>query len=458
MQTRFDHAQLADAGIAAAAGAIRKCVHCGFCTATCPTYVLLGDELDSPRGRIYLVKDMLERHARPGAEVVKHLDRCLSCLSCETHCPSGVSYRRVIDQGRAYIEAHHRRPFLERALRAALAQVLPHPARLRVALALGALAAPLSAALARWPATKRWATLLELRRVARRSRPPQRDARAQLATAGPAPAVRGSARSRIGLASGCVGSVLAPEIEAATARLLERAGCEVVRTGEGCCGALSHHMGRESEAQRLARSQVDAWMRADAAAPLDAIVVTTSGCGPVLRDYGHLLAGDARYAGAAARVAHLARDVTEVLAQVGLPPRAAFGRRITVAYQPACSLRHGCGITTEPVDLLARAGFEVRTPPDAHLCCGSAGVYNILQPELARALGTRKAGSLAALAPDVIATGNIGCIMQLRSLATLPVVHVAELLDWATGGPEPAALGSRGAATAGDSPSTGGSV
>jgi glycolate oxidase iron-sulfur subunit len=430
MQTKFDAALLADPTTAAAAGAIRKCVHCGFCTATCPTYVLLGDELDSPRGRIYLIKGMLEASAQPSAQVVKHLDRCLSCLACETYCPSGVSYRRIIDKGRAYVEEHYRRPFKDRFLRALLAALLPHRARFRFALSLGALAQPLTGWFEGIPSLRPLAKLLRLRRAATRipRSPPQAGV-----------VQRPSARAlRVGLARGCVEPVLDPEIQQATARLLQRAGAEVIRAErEGCCGALSHHLGREKEALALARANVDAWHRELAREPmLDAIVVTASGCGPVIRDYGYLLRDDPQYADKAARIAALACDLSEWLDRIGLPPIVPLPRAI-VGYHPACSLQHGQRAGDTAARLLADAGFEVRLPQEAHLCCGSAGVYNILQPDLAARLGARKAQALGALQADVIATGNIGCMMQIRTAGGLPVTHLAQLLDWATGGPKP---------------------
>jgi glycolate oxidase iron-sulfur subunit len=468
MQTRFDAAQLAHAETAAAAGAIRKCVHCGFCTATCPTYVLLGNELDSPRGRIYLIKNMLERNERPDPAVVKHLDRCLSCLSCETHCPSGVSYRRVIDRGRAYVEQHYRRPLAQRVLRAFLAYTLPRPALLRASQALAGLVQPFEGWIARQPALAPLAALLRLRGAARAGSLPATSARASpeaRTTRGPgssAPVVPAPAsmptcapafapaptsetrRLRVAVAGGCVGAALAPGIAAATVRLLERAGCEVVEGGrEGCCGALSHHLGREEEARRFARAQIDAWTGVLERAPLDAIVVTTSGCGPVIRDYGHLLAEDPAYREPAARIAALARDVSEVLVRTGLPA-PALRAPMRIAYHPACSLQHGSQVTSEPRRLLEQAGFEVAVPAESHLCCGSAGVYNILEPAIGRALGERKVAALAALAPDLIVSGNIGCLTQLRSLGGAPAVHLAELLDWATGGPAPAALAAVG--------------
>jgi glycolate oxidase iron-sulfur subunit len=449
MQTKFDAAQLADPTTAAAAGAIRSCVHCGFCTATCPTYVLLGNELDSPRGRIYLIKEMLENSAPPSAPVVKHLDRCLSCLACETYCPSGVSYRRIIDKGRAYVEERYRRPFADRALRAMLAAILPHRRRFRGALILAALMQPLAGWFERIPGMRPLAILLGLSRAAKLRRraaptrgggdPRPRGLDSPLRGRDPGP-TRASAAMRVGLAQGCVEPVLDPEIQQACARLLHRAGCEIIRAKrEGCCGALPHHMGREAEALELARANVDAWNRQLEAGPLAAIVVTASGCGPVIRDYGHLLRNDPRYAAKAARVAALACDMSELLDRIGLPPSIGVPPTI-VGYHAACSLQHGQRVGTAPARLLAAAGFEVREPQESHLCCGSAGVYNVLQPDIAAQLGARKAHALGALNPDVIATGNVGCMVQIGAASQAPVVHFAQLLDWATGGLKPSGM------------------
>jgi glycolate oxidase iron-sulfur subunit len=424
MQTHFTPAQLADPDTATSESVIRKCVHCGFCTATCPTYVLLGDELDSPRGRIYLIKQMLEHEARPTAEVVRHIDRCLSCLSCVTTCPSGVDYRRLVDHARAYVEDRYRRPLEERLLRWMLAFVLPHPGRFRLALALARLAKPARPLFAKGPIAAMFA-LVPARAV---------PAPSALAAAPPQP------KGRIALLQGCAEPVLKPEIREATVRLLRRAGYEVVLApGEGCCGALVHHMGRKAEALNAVRRNVDAWTREIEGRGLDAIVTTASGCGSNLKDYGFMLREDPAYADKAARVSALANDISELLASIDLPPMAA-PRPLVVAYHPACSLQHGQKIITEPKRLLEAAGFTVRTPADAHLCCGSAGTYNILEPELAGQLGARKAATLEALTPDVIATGNIGCAVQIALRATVPVVHVVELLDWASGGPAPRAL------------------
>jgi len=445
MQTKFDAAQLADPTTAAAAAAIRSCVHCGFCTATCPTYVLLGDELDSPRGRIYLIKEMLETSARPSAQVVKHLDRCLSCLACETFCPSGVSYRRIIDKGRAYVEEHYRRPLKDRALRWLLAHILPYRRRFRVALSAAALAQPLAGWFERTASLRPIAALLQLSRTARAARrsaaQPRGGDRGQALVPLPPPPPRPAAGAlRVGLVRGCVEPVLDPAIQEASERLLRRAGCEIVRARrEGCCGALSHHLGREEAALELARATVDAWHRELEAGPLAAIVVTASGCGPVIRDYGYLLRDDPRYAAKAARVSELACDITELLERIGLPPVTRVPPTV-VGYHAACSLQHGQRVVDAPVRLLRSAGFDVRSPQNAHLCCGSAGVYNVLQPEIAAELGARKAASLDALEPDVIAAGNIGCMLQIGQASRVPAVHVSELLDWATGGPMPERL------------------
>ena len=423
MQTKFKSEALADPAMAASEAVIRKCVHCGFCTATCPTYVLLGDELDSPRGRIYLMKEMLENEREPTADVVKHIDRCLSCLSCMTTCPSGVNYMHLVDHARAYIEARYRRPLMDRLYRNVLAWVLPHPQRFRIALALARLARPLGPLFDRVDTLKPMAAMLSLA-------PARAEPRAS-ATSSKALQTKG----RVALLQGCAEPVLRPEIREATVRLLNRAGYDVVfAPGEACCGALVHHMGREAESLQAARRNVDAWDRLQADG-LDAIIITASGCGTTIKDYGFALRDDPVYGEKAARVSALALDISEFLARLELPP--ANGRGLRVAYHAACSLQHGQKVTTPPKRLLSEAGFTVLTPADAHLCCGSAGTYNILQPAIAARLGDRKAEAISKLAPDVIATGNIGCATQIGLRVTAPVVHLVELLDWATGGPVP---------------------
>jgi len=424
MRTDFSPDQLADPAVASSEAAIRKCVHCGFCTATCPTYVLLGDELDSPRGRIYMIKDMLERERRPSPTVVKHVDRCLSCLSCVTTCPSGVNYMHLIDHARAYIHQHYARPLHERVLRRALAWVLPHPGRFRLALRAAAIGRPLQVLLEKTGALKPLAAMLKLapRQVASRA-------------AAKSSSVAG-ARGRVALLKGCAEPVLRPGFRAAAVRLINRARFDVVfAEDEGCCGALVHHLGREADGLAAARRNVDAWSHEIETKGLSAIVTTASGCGAMIKNYGFLLQNEPVYADKAKRVSALAKDITELLSDADLPP--GNGRGLAVAYQSACSLQHGQRLTAAPVRMLAAAGYDVRLPAEAHLCCGSAGTYNILQPDIAGQLGDRKAARLEELQPDVVATGNIGCAMQIGSRVDLPVVHTVELLDWATGGPKP---------------------
>lgn len=430
MQTEFTPEQLRDPAVASSESVIRKCVHCGFCTATCPTYVLLGDELDSPRGRIYLMKDMLENEREPSAEVVKHIDRCLSCLSCMTTCPSGVNYMHLVDHARAYIERRYQRPLRERLFRGLLAYVLPHPKRFRLALRLARLARPMTPLVAKVSSLKPMAAMLAL----------APDALAPNASDRASPATNPSAR--VAIVQGCAEPVLKPEIRAATVRLLNRIGCDVIFAhGEVCCGALVHHMGREEASLDAARRNVDAWIREIEGGGLDSIIITASGCGTTIKNYGFMLREDAAYAEKAARVSALAKDVCEFLASRTLPEGAA--KDLTVAYHAACSLQHGQKVTDAPKKLLAQVGYRVRTPSEAHLCCGSAGTYNILQPDLARQLRDRKLAHLERLQPDAIASGNIGCAMQIANGTRVPVVHTVELLDWATGGPIPPALANR---------------
>jgi glycolate oxidase iron-sulfur subunit len=429
VQTDFSLAQLADPDTAASEKILRTCVHCGFCTATCPTYVLLGDELDSPRGRIYLIKNMLEQGGPVGVETVKHIDRCLSCLACMTTCPSGVHYMHLVDHGRRHIEAHYRRPWPERVLRHWLGRVLSRPGLLRWALHGARLAKPFAMLLPR--------QLRPLVALAPRDIPaPSAIDRPQIFP------TQGERRMRVALLPGCAQRVLMPEINEATVRLLTRLGCEVVvAPGSGCCGALLHHLGDGAPVLALARANIDAWERARESGGLDAFVANASGCGTMLKDYGFLLREDPAYAEKAARIAALARDVSEIITALGREPQASHIRTgLRVAYHSACSLQHGQQIDQEPKALLAAAGFAVVDVPEGHLCCGSAGTYNLLQPELATALRDRKLANLALTRADLVAAGNIGCITQLAGAAPLPVVHTVELLDWATGGPKPAAL------------------
>jgi glycolate oxidase iron-sulfur subunit len=422
MQTNFTKAQLADPDTSAAEKILRTCVHCGFCTATCPTYALLGDELDSPRGRIYLIKDMLENDRPATEEVVKHVDRCLSCLSCMTTCPSGVNYMHLVDHARHHIEKTYRRPWSDRAMRRVLGYVLPRPNIFRAAMVLAGLGKPFARFL---PAKLRASFNLVPHDIPESSLldKPQVVPSAQ------------SRKRRVALLTGCAQKVLSPQINEATVRLLTRHGCEVViAEGAGCCGALNHHLGQDGHS--YARANILAWSREIEKGGLDAIVINASGCGTTVKDYGFMFRNDPEISDKAARISSLARDVTELVSEIGLMPHLnATGRR--VAYHSACSLQHGQKIRNEPKQLLKDAGFFVLDPPESHLCCGSAGTYNLLQPEIATKLRDRKVANIESTRPEMVAAGNIGCITQIASGTTLPVVHTVELLDWATGGPRP---------------------
>ncbi len=436
MQTTFSLAALADPQTASSEQILRACVHCGFCTATCPTYVLLGDELDSPRGRIYLIKDMLEHEQPATREVVKHIDRCLSCLACMTTCPSGVHYMHLVDHAREHIEKTYKRPLLDRAMRGLLARVLTDAGLFRLAVVAGLIAKPLAPVLDAF-GLHRMAAMLRLTPRAKPSPPVERTGKVYAAL--------GRQRGRVALLSGCINPVLAPATNEAAIRMLNRHGIEVVvAAGEACCGSLIHHMGRETQALAQARNNIDAWMREIEGQGLegqglDAILITVSGCGTTVKDYGFMLRSDPAYATKAARISALARDVTEYLAKLNLPAAEAPSR-LTVAYHSACSLQHGQKVMREPKELLLKFGFVVKDVPEGHLCCGSAGTYNILQPALAERLRDRKVANIERLQPDVIAAGNIGCIMQIAAGTAIPVVHTVELLDWATGGPVPEQL------------------
>jgi glycolate oxidase iron-sulfur subunit len=434
MQTNFDADQLRDPNISAANDVLRRCVHCGMCTATCPTFVLLGDELDSPRGRIYLIKEMLESGRPATEEVVRHVDRCLSCLSCMTTCPSGVHYMHLVDHARTYIQATYRRPWHERLTRHALRVMLPNPARMRLALRAAKLAQPLTHVL---PKSKPGSGLALQRLRAMLELTP---AKIPAASATERPMVHkaiGTRRGRVALLAGCAQQVLAPQINEATIRLLTRMGVEVVvARGAGCCGALTHHMGLHDPAFASARANIAAWMQEIEGEGLDGIVINTSGCGTTVKDYGFMFRSEAD-AAQAATISALACDISEYLTRIGYTPTRT-PPALTVAYHAACSLQHGQQITNEPKALLAKAGFRVALPAEGHLCCGSAGTYNIMQPEIAGRLKARKLANIAAVQPDVIAAGNIGCMTQLAGAT--PVVHTVELLDWMAGGPMPAGL------------------
>ena len=439
MQTNFTLAQLADPDNARTEQILRKCVHCGFCTATCPTFVLLGDERDSPRGRIYFIKAMLEGGRRPTPQQVRHVDRCLSCLSCMTTCPSGVHYMHLVDHGRHHIERTYRRSMPDRFMRGLLALLMPRPNLFRWTMRLGRLAKPIAALLPARSGDAGGATFFRRLRAMLEAVP------ASLAPASPVDrpqtfAAVGPSRMRVALMPGCGQQVLAPEVNEATVRLLTRHGIEVVNVaGSGCCGSSVMHIGRSEQALELARRNIDAWLSQD----FDAIVVNASGCGTTVKDYGAMFAHDPVWQDKAARIAKLARDVSEVMYEIGLAN--VTPRRLAVAYHSACSMQHGQKVSEQPMKLLRDGGFTVMEVPDGHLCCGWAGTYQVLHPELSRRLRDLKVAGIESLAPDVIAAGNFGCIGNIAGGTAIPVAHTVELLDWATGGPPPRSFGGRAA-------------
>jgi glycolate oxidase iron-sulfur subunit len=433
MQTNFTTEQLRDPDTAASNSVLRTCVHCGMCTATCPTFLLLGDELDSPRGRIYLIKDMLEAGRPATEEVVRHVDRCLSCLSCMTTCPSGVNYMHLVDHARTYIERTYRRPLPERLLRSALGLLLPRPGLFRLALRGARLARPLAGAI---PGSSMLAQRLRaMLSLAPSTVPPASGI--EKPRVYPAEGVR---KARVALLTGCAQQVLMPRINEATIRLLTRLGVEVVvSAGAGCCGALNHHIGQHDRAMALAHANIQAWSKET---DLDAIVVNASGCGTTLKDYGFMFrTAPTTERQDAEAISAAAVDITEFLFRFGYKPTRE-APSLTVAYHAACSLQHGQQVTAEPKTLLKQAGFDVVEPQEPHICCGSAGTYNLLQPEIASQLRARKLGNLKAKRPDLIAAGNIGCITQLSG-DMVPVVHTVELLDWMAGGPLPPGVPAR---------------
>jgi glycolate oxidase iron-sulfur subunit len=425
MQTHFSDFQLQDPHIGHANGILRKCVHCGFCTATCPTYVLGGDENDSPRGRIYLIKNMLEKGEAATPETVKHVDRCLSCLACMTTCPSGVNYMHLVDHARTHIEETYKRPLLDRIQRNVLAAIMPRPKLFRLALIAAKLTTPFKSIIEAMGG-KRFSALLSIL-------PKKLEAPTALGKAG-IYATTQKPKGRVALLRGCVQSVLDPNINAATIRLLTRLGYEVVITDSNtCCGSITHHMGKEASALASAKNMIEQWTKAN----VDHIIITTSGCGVTIKDYGHMLRLDPDYAARAKVISAKARDISEFLAQIEIP---LARMNLRIAYHAPCTLQHGQQLKTQAQALLRRAGFDVHEVPEGHLCCGSAGTYNMMQPEISQKLLKRKLANINSTNPQIIATGNIGCMMQIGSATQIPILHTAELLDWAYGGPKPEKL------------------
>ena len=430
MQTHFTEAQLAQPDIAQADDILRKCVHCGFCTATCPTFVLTGDERDSPRGRIWMMRDMLEGSEMDAQKVGYHLDRCLTCLSCMTTCPSGVDYMHLVDIGRKHVAETTTRPFADRCMRKILALTVPVASRFHLALKMASLAKFLAPLM---PPRMRAMVTLAPAKVGKLDPVGGTDAVYSAADQYKKPV------KRVMLLAGCAQRAIDPEINAATLRLLRRLGVEVlVRQRASCCGALAHHIDAHDAAHQQICATIDAWRPEVESGTIDAIIVNTSGCGTTLKDYGNLMRDDAEYADIAAKISALACDVTELLDRVEMGQSVA-PRGLSVAYHSACSMQHGQKITELPKQLLSRAGFDIKAIANAHLCCGSAGVYNVLQPDLSQGLKERKLASINKAGADIVAAGNLGCINQLADVDA-PICHTVQLLDWAYGGPTPSQL------------------
>ena len=429
MQTDITEQHYAHPDARIAESILTSCVHCGFCNATCPTYQLEGIEMEGPRGRIYLIKSLLEDKISHADSVVSHLDSCLSCLACESTCPSGVRYSHLIDSARSRIAEQYTRAPVDSMQRRMLAWLLPYPGRFRLAMLVGRLVKPFAFLAPRGQQAM-------LRMIPDRLPAPSRLDRPGVHRA------EGTRRARVALLTGCAQKVMGPDINDATIRLLTRLGCDVVLSkDQGCCGSLVYHMGDHESSFPHMKRNIAAWHAEIDGGGLDAVVTNTSGCGVVVKDYGHIFRDDPAYATKAARVAEIARDLSEVVRDLELPANVS-GQvpALLVAYHDACSLQHGQQIRTQPRALLDEAGFRVVDIPDSHLCCGSAGTYNLLEPDAAGQLGVLKAEAVRSVRPQVVAMGNIGCMEQIAAYSQVPVVHTVQLLDWATGGPAPAGL------------------
>ena len=426
MQTSFTEKQLENKENKTSETILRKCVHCGMCNATCPTYGINGDELEGPRGRIYLIKDMLENNKPANKKIAQHIDSCLSCYSCMTTCPSGVNYMHLIDHGRSYVEETYKRPFVERTFRNILSFILPRPKVFLTLAIITKFIKPFSFLMPRF--LKNSLNLMPDKIPSKKIKSqkiysPQKEKKI----------------SRVALLIGCVQRVISPEINEATIRLLNRHNVEVVVMPDiECCGSLNHHLGEKEKAKAFFIKNIESWHEEYLSNGLDAIISNTSGCGTTLKDYGHIFKNDKEMKKKAKKISELTKDITEYLDEnLKLDIKQNEEKKYKIAYHSACSMQHGQKIHDQPKELISKTGNEVLDIPDGHLCCGSAGTYNILHQKMAKSLLRNKINNIDKITPDFITTGNIGCMTQISTGTRIPIIHTVELLDWFTGGPKP---------------------
>jgi len=429
MQTNFSEKQLKDNNNKASEKILRKCVHCGFCNTTCPTYNLLCDELDGPRGRIYLIKDMIEKNKPANEKIVKHIDRCLSCYSCMTTCPSGVNYMHLIDHGRSHIEKTYKRPFFERIIRSLLSWALSKPINFKFISKLTLLAKPFSLFF-----PKRIKNMINLMPIHFPKKTlPKMEIYPALNKKKPV--------ARVALLTGCVQTVISPQINESTIRLLNRHGIEVIvpKLIE-CCGSLNHHLGKEKIAKETFKNNITVWYEEYLNNGLDAIISNTSGCGTTIKDYQFIFRDDKELKKKAKKISELTKDISEYLdkkVKLNFILSDKKEKKYKIAYHSACSLQHGQKIHKEPINLIKKTGNEVVEIPEGHICCGSAGTYNLLQSDIAKKLLKNKVNNIEKIKPEIISTGNIGCITQISNGTKIPILHTVEIIDWYTGGPKP---------------------
>ena len=428
METHFSKEQLKDKDNKSSEKILRKCVHCGFCNATCPTYQILGDELDSPRGRIYLIKDMIENNKPANEKIVKHIDRCLSCYSCMTTCPSGVNYMHLIDHGRNHIEKTYKRPFTDRLIRSVLSKILSKSINFKIVSILVRLLKPFS-----FLFPKKIKKMINFM--------PIKFPKKTLPTMKLYSAKKGKRIARVALLTGCVQKVLSPQINESSIRILNRHGIDVVVSkGVECCGSLNHHLGKSELANDTFKKNIIIWYDEYLKNGLDAIISNTSGCGTTLKDYGFIFRSDPELKKKAKKISELTKDISEYLDEKVKLNFIKDNKEYKIAYHSACSMQHGQKVHDVPISLIKKTGNKVLEIPEGHVCCGSAGTYNLLQSEIASKLLKNKITNIKKVDPQFITTGNIGCIAQIANGTNIPILHTVEVIDWYTGGPKPKIL------------------